>query len=249
MLDHHIPESAEALVRAYAHWQRRRRAALPYAEVVGPASPHITIALSRQAGAGGNTVAEAVAGQLGWTVYDHELLERIAQEMHVRVSLLDSVDERHASWLEQQVEAFSHVPYVTESAFFRHLVETILNLGVHGECIIVGRGANFILPARSTLRVRLIADLDDRISFMADEFGLGRQDAARLVRETDRSRMHFVKEHIHQDLADPLHNDLVLNTSRMSVAECADVIVSAVRGMQRRGQHVPAASAELDQCA
>lgn len=245
MFDHHVPEGAEALVKAYAHWQRRRHASLPYAEVAGTSSPPITIALSRQAGARGNTVAEAVAGQLGWTVYDHELLEKIAKEMNVRVGLLDSLDERHTNWLEQQVEAFSQIPYVSESAFFRHLVETILSLGLHGECIIVGRGANFILPARNTLRVRLVAGLEDRIGFMAEEFRLSRQDAARLVRETDRGRMLFVKEHIHQDLADPLHNDLVLNTSRMSIEECADVIVSAVRGMQHRGRHVPAATAEL----
>ncbi len=179
-------------------------------------------------------MARAVGQQLGWVVYDHELLERIAQEMKVRVGLLESVDERRVSWLSEQVEAFASVPYVSESAFFRHLVETILSLGLHGECIILGRGANFILPARMTLRVRLVASLEDRISVLAQEFGVGRNEATRLVRDTDRIRAAFIKEHLHQDAADPLHYDLVLNTSRLTVPECTELIVASLRNLQRR---------------
>src|SRR5262249_41889981 len=58
-----------------------------------------TIALSRQAGTEGTAVAQEVGKRLGWQVYDHELLERIAQEMNVREALLESVDERRQSWL------------------------------------------------------------------------------------------------------------------------------------------------------
>lgn len=71
--------------------------------------------------------------RLGWHVYDHELLEEIAREMNVRASLLESVDERQQSWLTESVEAFlstpnksESLPYVTETAFVRHLVETVL---------------------------------------------------------------------------------------------------------------------------
>jgi cytidylate kinase len=138
------------------------------------------------------------------------------------------------SWLEEQVEAFASVPYVSESAFFRHLVETILSLGLHGECIILGRGANFILSARTTLRVRLVASVEDRISVLAQEFGVGRNEAARLVRDTDRARAAFIKEHLHQDAADPLHYDLVLNTSRLSVPDCTELINTSLRNLQRR---------------
>lgn len=223
---------SEALMKAFSHWERsgaRSRGHLP-----GEQPRAQSIAISRQTGARGNTVAREVGRQLGWLVYDHELLEKIAQEMQVRVNLLESIDERRVSWLEEQVEAFSHVPYVSEMAYCRHLVQTILSLGLHGECIILGRGATFILPARTTLRVRLVAGLEDRIGVMAQEFGIRPYEAARLVRETDRQRAAFIREHFHQDLKDPLHYDLVLNTSRLTVPECARLIVSALQKDQRR---------------
>ena len=233
MNDRIAPERvSEALMRAFNHWERsgaKSRGHLP-----GDQPKAYSVAISRQTGARGNTIAREVGQQLGWLVYDHELLERIAQEMKVRVSLLESIDERRVNWLEEQVEAFSHVPYVSENAYCRHLVQTVLSLGLHGECIILGRGANFILPARTTLRVRLVAGLEDRIGVMAQEFGISSHEAARLVRETDRQRAAFIREHFHQDVADPLHYDLVLNTSRLTVAECAHLIVSALRKEDRR---------------
>lgn len=102
-------------------------------------APALTIAVSRQAGAGGTSIAAEVGGRLNWPVYDHALLERIAQEMHLRTRLLDSVDERRTHWLVESVESFSQVPLVNENAFVRHLIQTILSLGTHGACIIVGR--------------------------------------------------------------------------------------------------------------
>lgn len=235
MLDRQSPDrSSEALVRAFSHWERSRDAQAAEFDRAGYQARAFTIALSREAGARGNTVARALGEELGWVVYDHELLERIAQEMDVRVNLLDSVDERHVPWLEEQVEAFSSVPYVSGNAFFRHLVQSILSLGLRGQCLILGRGANFILPARTTLRVRLVAGLEDRTSVMAQEFGISRHEAARLVRETDRARAAFIKEHFHQDVADPLHYDLVLNTSRLSVADCSELIVAGLRRMEQR---------------
>ena len=69
------------------------------------AAPGFTIALSREVGARGTSVARAVGARLGWAVYDNEILERIAQEMKVRPRALQRVDERHASLLNEFIES------------------------------------------------------------------------------------------------------------------------------------------------
>ena len=214
----------EALIRANAHWQTQRR----------KPERALSIAISREAGARGSSVAREVGRRLGWTVYDHELLESIAREMKVRASLLESVDEKHKSWLEERVEAFSAIPYVSENAYVLHLIETVLSLGTHGECVIVGRGAAHILPAATTLRVRLIAALDDRAQAMSREWNLSHEEALRRVETTDRERIRFVKDHFHKDAADPGCYDLVLNASRFSVAQCAELVVAALHQLQHR---------------
>src|SRR5436190_24232141 len=88
-----------ALERAQRHWQAQPRA--------GQSATAFTIALSREAGTPGTSVARALGTRLGWAVYDHELLERIAQETGLRVNLLQSVDERHKGWLTEATEAFA----------------------------------------------------------------------------------------------------------------------------------------------
>src|SRR5690606_25172762 len=135
MIDRSTPERvSEALLRVFSLRERNRQRRPGYQ------APDFTIAISRETGAGGSSVARLVGEKLGWAVYDHELLERLAEEMKVRVSLLESVDERHIAWLEEQVEAFSRVPYVSENAYVHHLIQVVLTLGLHGQCVIVGRG-------------------------------------------------------------------------------------------------------------
>src|SRR5439155_13551970 len=89
----------ETLEQAQRHWQERRRE-----QSVAPAAA-LSVALMREAGTPGTSVAREVGAGLGWQVYDHELLERIAAENGLRLNLLESVDERHKSWLTECVEA------------------------------------------------------------------------------------------------------------------------------------------------
>jgi cytidylate kinase len=161
------------------------------------------------------------------------LLEQIAKEMNVRIQLVQSVDEKRVGTIQELIESFMALPRANQDVYFRHLLDTIFSLGSHGECIIVGRGAAQILPPATTLRVRLVAKLEDRIEVMMKRLNVSRLEASRL--ETmDRERNRFVQEHFHKDLTDPLSYDLVLNSSRFSDAQCAEMIILALRHLKQQ---------------
>jgi cytidylate kinase len=217
---------AEALVRSGQHWQTQKEK---------PGSPPaFTIALSRQVGARGTSIAREVGARLGWLVYDRELLEQIAREMDVRVQLIQSVDEKQVGMIKELIESVMALPRVSQDVYIRHLLDTIFSLGSHGECIIVGRGAAQILPPTTTLRVRLVATLDDRITVMMEKLGVSREETVRHIELADRERVRFVQEHFHKDPTDPLQYDLVLNSSRFSNGECAELIILALRQLKQR---------------
>jgi cytidylate kinase len=228
MLKSSPQQLAESLVLAGSYAQRQGPARDQSAQ------PHFSIAITREFGAGGTSVAAAVGERLGWPVYDHELVEQVARETGLRTSLLDSVDERRKSWLLECVEAFSSGRSVSESGYVRHLIETVLSLGSHGDCVIVGRGAAHILPPATTLRVRLVADPEDRALVMSRQLGISREEAARLVEATDRERVRFLRDHFQKDPADPRNYDLVLNTSRLAYAACAGLVIEALHHLQAR---------------
>jgi cytidylate kinase len=219
---------AESIVHANSYRQSHAEARRT------PEAPALTIALSRQVGAGGTSIATEVGNRLGWPVYDHALLERIAQEMHLRTQLLESVDERHLPWLTDALNSFSQTPAINTSTYVRHLIQTILSLGTHGSCIIVGRGSTYILPPATTLRVRIIADREHRVLGLSRERGISRAEADAQLDQIDRERIAFIKDHFLRDPRDPQNFDLVLNSSSFSYSECADLIIEALHHLEAR---------------
>jgi cytidylate kinase len=218
-------QMTEVLARAHQHWQERHREGLPPEATVPTA---YTIAISRETGTYGAAIAREVANRLGWPVYDRELLQRIADDMGVRRTLLESVDERQEGWLRESLARLFSVPEVTEANYFRHLVEMLLSLATHGECVIVGRGATVILPLATTLRVRLVAPLEHRIQAVQREHSNSRKEATLRIENTDWERNRFITSHFPINPTDAANYDLVLNTARFSMGECADFIVAAL---------------------
>ncbi len=231
---------AEAMARLskhphpFAHAKDQPQAERPEA----PTGSAFAIAFSREAGSGGITVAREVGRCLSWPVYDQELLESLAKELNVDISFLEDYDEgRRGSFLVDTIKAFSAAASVSEATYFRHLVRLLQMLGARGECLIVGRGSTFVLPPETTLRVRIVASRDDRIAFIARERKISPVEAAHFVDTRDRVRQEFIKDYFHKDRADPQNYDLILNRSRFSVDETAELVIEALQRMQARKTH------------
>jgi cytidylate kinase len=84
----------------------------------------------------------------------------------------------------------------------------------------------------TTLRVRLVAPVAWRIEVMSQKLGISKEEAAPKVQMIDRERVRFVTDHFHKQATDPSQYDLVLNSSRFSVGQCADLIVEALHRLQ-----------------
>lgn len=228
----------EAFERARKHWRRRQ----PGETLMLPppaVQTGYTIALSRERGSEGSAVARAIGTRLGWAVYDRELIEKIAAETGLRRELLESIDERQAHWVADWLQSFTSPKTVTDVEFTRHLRETLLALSAHGNCVIVGRGATAVLPEDTTLRVRIVAPLDIRVERVRKELGLTKQDAAKQIRETDERRAEFVRTRFLKDVADVHQNDLMLNTARLSMTQCAELVIAALRQLEGAAERQP----------
>jgi len=178
------------------------------------APPPFTIALAREAGAKGSTIAQAVGARLDWPVYDKELLQRIAEEKGLQARLLEGLDEKYIDWLTATMRRLCAVPTPDSYVYLKPLLQVLATLSSQGHCIIVGRGAAVVLPVETTLSVRLIAPRPMRIAHMQEKLGLSPAEAERWVDQTDRERNRFLKEHFHHDPSDAHQYDLVLNSGR-----------------------------------
>jgi cytidylate kinase len=106
-----------------------------------------------------------------------------------------------------------------------HVIGTI---GKHGRAVVVGRGANFILPPEQRFRVRITASQRLRVENVARHFNLSPDEAKRRVIKTESNRKAFIRKYFNADIADPTNYDLVINTDKLSVGNAVDLIGAAL---------------------
>src|SRR5688572_673291 len=198
------------------HGHRGERTPRP----AGP--PAVTIAVSREAGARGGTIARRVGKRLGWQVYDQELLEFLCANDTARQSVLADVPPAAAGWVSAQVDRVRHDRGIDPEAEGREMPRLILSLAARGQVVLLGRGAGFYLPRDSSLHVRIVAPLTARVAHLADLLRLTREQAAEQVRQKDERRAEFLLTHFGRRTADPYDFDLVLNSGLLGEETCAD---------------------------
>ena len=223
------PGLAAAAERAMRRWEIERHEA-ERSDNLG--EPLFCITISREAGSRGSGIARLVGVKLGWTVYDQELLEYIAHEVHLRMGVFESLDEPTFDWSQGWLARLLGNQWQNQEDYIVLLAKVILAIGLHGEAIIVGRGAGCILPRDRSLNVRLIANDPDRISYISQTERLTPLEAERHMREKDEQRRTFVRKYFRRESADPHEYDLILDSSMLGEETCAEVIVAALRGKE-----------------
>ena len=186
------------------------------------------VTVSREPGSGGRIVAQKLAERLGFVVFHQEVLHEMAKEAKISERVLQSLDERGLSILEDWIASLVDSQHLWPDEYLHHLMHVIGTIGKLGQAVVVGRGANFILPAERRFRVRIIAPRKLRIQHVAREFGLTEKDAERRIIKTESDRQAFVRKYFYADIADPTNYDLVVNTETFNLDRAVDVIAAAM---------------------
>ena len=186
------------------------------------------ITLSREPGSGGKLVAKAVADRLGLDLFHQELINAMAENADTTTRVIRTLDERGLSMIEDWVSAAISDRHLWPDEVSRVLMRVIGTIGRHGKAIIVGRGANFVLPPENRFRVRIIAPLELRVTRVAETHAVSKKEAKRHVLRTEFDRQAFVRKYFHSDIGDPANYDVILNTGTLSVESAAAAICSAL---------------------
>lgn len=186
------------------------------------------ITLSREPGSGGKLVAKTVADRLGLDLFHQEVINAMAENADTTTRVIRTLDERGLSMIEDWVSAAISERHLWPDEVSRVLMQVIGTIGRHGKAIIVGRGANFVLPPENRFRVRIIAPLELRVNRVAETHGVSKKEAKRHVLRTESDRRAFVRKYFHSDIGDPANYDVMLNTGTLSIESAAAAICSAL---------------------
>ena len=207
--------------------------------------PFVTI--SRQSGAGGTKLGEALvqrlnerdrrdiaAGGRPWTLWDHELVDKVAADNNLPTSVVESLEESKPTWFGQFLSSLPSMAAAggvshDEFTVYRRVAITVRALAESGRVVIVGRGGAFItrlLPMG--VRLRLIAPLRDRVSATAAEMNLPNDAAAKALRDKDERRAAFLRRHWPGLVLDPEIFTATINTAALSPEALVDCTVAMV---------------------
>lgn len=196
------------------------------------------VAISRQFGSGGARIGRAVAQRLGFRYADREILAEAARALNVAPADIEPLEEHTAGFWTKVGLLFAQgspdtpymppaLPAVTESQLAALEQEIVRNLASRGNVVIVGRGAAHVV-ARSVdvLRVFLHAPVDARIDLAMTEYGFeSREEAERVVRESDAARSKFAASLVNRDWCDATLYDLCLDTAAIGIERAVDTIM------------------------
>ena len=192
-----------------------------------PFRPVITI--SREPGSGGRPIAEMVAKTLRFELYDEKFIEDIAKSTKRRTDLIKSVDEKARGLVTDMLQSILNPDYISDMTYIRHAAKVILTRAHRGKAVFLDRGTNFIIPAESTLRVRVQAPYPVRVSRAIKHEGIDASRAREIIRKHDTERKEFVRQYFDKNISSANFYDLVLNTTFMTLEDARDLIILAFK--------------------
>ena len=219
-----MPKYVEELVSQQVH---RSELARQREIEKGKVTKDSVVTISRRMGSGARIVAAKLAESLGWSLWDKELLNAITEHAHVSSRIVEAFDERTVS----EIEVFArHIFGDSEMGGFiyaRHLAKAVKAIAELGNAIILGRGANFILP--EALNIRIDASDEHRIRNMMSYENLTRDEARTKIYQSDRERDHFLTSVFGRERVENAHYDLTIWMDEFSTDNAVDIIKVAIK--------------------
>ncbi|MCX5831845.1 MAG: cytidylate kinase-like family protein [Deltaproteobacteria bacterium] len=197
---------------------------------------HPVITISREPGTGGTVIAKRLAEALGMDIMSNQIIHKVAESVQMSEKVVSSLDEKDVKKRDNWLTSLFESRHLWPDNYLRHLMKVISTIGRHGNAVILGRGANYILPLEETFRVRLVAPKEARIARVMASRGSSRKEAEEYITQTGSNRDAFIRKYFHTNIADPAHYDLVIDSSRLGIDGTIETIKAAFNLMnfQRR---------------
>ncbi len=192
----------------------------------------LTVAISREAGSNGWPIAQAVARLLGWQALDQDVLDFLSQDDTAFTELVADMAPSARDWANARLSKLVADRGLDPNSDHAELARFALTLAARGEAVLVGTAVGFLLPPESTVHVRIVAPLDRRVSLVGDRLRLTAEEAELEVRATDRRRAEMLAVLVGRDASDPVGYDMILNSTRLGIEGCAELIAQAIRCKQ-----------------
>ena len=182
------------------------------------------VTIEREYGCGGGEIAQLLAKQLGWKLWDQLLTEEIARLAECPKSVVEVREERTDPLYYRLFKSFLRGSYegsinahklklVDSESILRFTQRVVEHAAKRGNSVIVGRGSQHFLKGRpDTLRVFLYAPREDKVRRLLAR-GKNEKEAQQLVDTVDQERADFIMKYFNVEWPDRAIYHSMINTA------------------------------------
>ena len=197
----------------------------------------IIINIGRQIGSGGRIIAKQLAEEFNCKFYDKELLNLAAQESGFSEEFFEQNDEQKG-FLKNLFHI--HLPLIgggnfynntfSQESLYKFQSDAIHEAAQEGNCVFVGRTADYILrDIKNVVNVFITASIDQRIQRVCKRQELSRNKARKFIKEHESERATYYNYYTGKKWGHSESYDLCINSSILGIEDTEKFIADFIR--------------------
>lgn len=185
------------------------------------------ITISREFGSGGRFIGETLAKELGYAFYDKEIIAEVAKETGLSEKY---IEERGEYAPKNNIFSYSFIGRDAHGSsvddYIYNVQQSIIhNIAQKGNCVIVGRCADYILRDRDdVLNVFIHGDENEKSKRIMKLYGKTEKEALMLMKEMDKKRSINYIYYTEQKWGTTKNYAVCLNSSIVGYEMCVKII-------------------------
>ena len=194
------------------------------------------VTISREFGSGGRTIGKMVADKLGYKFFDTEIIDRVIEETGLSREIVERYDEyaTHKNSFLYSIAVHAGGDNYSGLSFANRVqiaqVNLIKKLAEEGNCVIMGRGADYILREREDcFNVFVRASMDFRAKHVLENYGETDVKIEDRLHDKDVRRKVFYRSFAMREWGAFENYNLMLDSGAIGIEKCADLIVDIVK--------------------
>ncbi len=193
------------------------------------ANENIIITIAREYGSGGRYVGKLLAEQLGFKLYDKNLITMVSNESGLSASYIEENEQTIGGKLLANFNSQYYNNMTNDDNLFIAESNAIKEIATKGSCVIIGRCANYILKNKENVfSIFLYNNDEQKVKRAVKYYGLEEKTALKVINKINKARENHYKYYTNENWKDFSNYDLAINVDKFGVEETVKMIKEIV---------------------
>lgn len=195
---------------------------------------HNIITIGREFGSGGHEIGARLAKRLEMKFYDKELITMAAEKMGCCENFVEHNNEKTPGIFARSVSFSRGATYAQlspEDSIYVYQSLAIRELAEEGNCVIVGRCADYVLKERDdVVNIFVHAPIEERVGrkMLLSETEKSAATIKKEIISTDKRREKYYNFHTGNRWGDSRNYHISIDTSKVGIDGAVDIIVAYI---------------------